>query len=869
VTQTQNQNSASTSNQVNVDGQTGSNLIASSGPSVITTGDIDLLNIILNYLNNNFLGQGREYLVNILDYFRGDVDLSGYGQDAGGGGSGGGWQVDNTNASSLENILDVAASTGSNTISGASGSVAIQTGDIDISNHIFNFVNNNIAGQDWFFAVVNVFDVLEGDVLLPAWQESGREQARNILASAEMASTSPVGNLLVTNNNESSTSNQVVVDANTGNNRIASSGAGSVIQTGDAITRTHAFNIINYNYVGNKWRLLRINVFGDWQGIIQGLPEGYDYFQDEYGITVYQSPDSLADCQDCAYSVRNDNYASTTNRIRVEADTGSNSILHGADGSSIRTGSINVSNSLMNFINSNFTGNDWEFSMVNVFGEWQGDLAFGRPELWITRSESRQDKVGPGEYVTVNFLFGNNGDAKAHNVAISEDYAGDLLEVFAANDGQNSKGELNWKIGDLPPNTQGSLSYRVRVKDNIPPGEMQARNVAAIRAEEPDRDDSNNKAAGILNINGGASQSSEYRIANTARSHPGLRVIKTNDADGELGPGDEVNFRISIANSGSEPLKDVLVLDILTQLETEEEMNREFWNLGTVQAGEQIYIDYTVRVGGQITTGTYLNEVTVEGLDEKSGGYIPTVASSKIKVNNDQEEEPRPSPSLTLGLISRQPYANPGDKAVYELIVANNGTAVASSVVLTQYASPSLEWLGGAENYSRQQLGELKPGDIKNLPYTIWVKPDTKAGKYGISSVISAANHADVVHDSEIEVRTIRVLASRFDSGAEAAANSELDSKSGQVQQPQEQAIRLATDPSGGNSQPETPDSYSQSKELIRPASAHSPDSIPSGQANPEYGSMSWLGILLVLLLIYLLMRYVSHIAEKKDQTTQ
>jgi len=863
-----NQNQASTTNQTKIKGVSGANTIASSGTSTIMTGNINILNIILNFLNNNFFGQGKEFFVNILDYFAGDIDLSGYDQDVELPAGSGSAAIDNSSTSTLANQVDISALTGANTIASGTGSSLIQTGDIDIGNHLFNFVNNNVTGSNWFFAVVNVFDILEGDVLLPAWNKGGGEAMHDILNSPEFASSSAKENFLLTNTNQSDTLNQVAVDADTGANRIASSSGDAAITTGDAVVRTHAFNIINYNYTGNKWRLLRINVFGDWQGIIEGLPDGYDYFQDEYGITVYQTPEAAGQCDNCDYAVNNDNYASTTNQINIEADTGGNSILHSGGDAAIETGDINVSNNLLNFINSNFTGNDWEFSMVNVFGEWQGNLSFGRPELWVTRSASKQGKVGPGEYITVNFLFGNNGDAKATDVRLNENYAGKYLQASQTGDGANGQGKVVWDIGDLPPNSQGSLSYRIKVKEDIPAGNSQAENVATIEAQQEDRDDSNNRATDRFSLRGGSSSDSGFRIAGNISAHPGLRVIKTNDAEGELGPGDKVDFRISIENTGEEDLYEVLVLDVLRQMETEEEVTRNFWDLGTVKAGEQIYIDYTVQIGKQITSGTYLNEVTVEGYDESSGGYIPTVASSKIKVVNDTAEpEGVLGPQLTLGYIARQDFAKPGGLAKYELLITNNGDQTATSVVVKQVSSRELEFVNGKKDGLVWQVGELKPGKVENFPFEVSVDTGTLSGRYGLSAFVEAAGADKVFQDIELEVRAAE--------GADASGSVETREDKGQkngsvsVGQTQAQADYLKGSlPVVEETEEESAASRPQGGGIkVKSANAQTPE--PESSAKPMPGTgfdwFFWAKFFILLFVIYVILIYVSDFA--KDQS--
>ncbi len=767
VIDVKNDNDASTTNDVILSGNTGGNLIGTtSGAARITTGNIDILNIIVNFINSNFFGPGREFFINLFTHLVGALDLSGY--DDGNSGAVAGdspgdcgpdciISVDNTGTSTINNNIDISADTGANTIASAGGPAVIETGDITILNDIANIANLNITGNDWFFAVVNVFDVLEGDLILPSLGSGADEVFDGAEAEAEERAQ-----LIVANDNFADSVNNIDVIANTGDNTATDNIGTTTVKTGDAEVDVKAFNFVNYNFTGDGWRFVRINLFGTWNGSVLGLPDGYSYTEDEDGVTIY-SDNFLQDIFNDAFAklaVANENTATTTNNITIDANTGANGILHGGDGAAITTGDISIQNALLNFLNSNFTGNDWQFGLINIFGDWQGDLSFGRPELWLTESVSAS-KAGKGDYVTYTYLFGNRGDAVANDVKLADNFDERYLRMAEAGGGEASGGRVSWTIDNLPPNSQGSLSYTLEVRSDIPYGQNEADNMAIIGAAEGDRDESNNSAAGTVIVDGGSASGAGKVYAAASASPdaggsaalPGLSIVKTNDAGGAVGPGDTVNYQIIIKNTGGAPLKDVLVSDIMTDEAGSVEVNRDFWDLDTLHNGEEADIDYTIEIGGGIGSGVYINQAIVEGYDSVRGKYISAVASSKIKVEHTLRAAEAGGPELTANIITRRAILFPGGEAEGEIIVTNNGHEPAQGVKIMVSLPRGLTFFNNHGNVNQWEIGVINPGEFKNIFFYAKADDSLSPGTYTTATVIKADNYEPIVINRDFEVK--------------------------------------------------------------------------------------------------------------------
>ena len=360
-----NDNTASTANDVLLDGNSGENNISSTtGQAVITTGDVSIFNIIINYLNTNFFGKGQEFFLNIFSHLVGSIDLSGYGEEdneASDLGSSGceaencNVAINNSSTSTLDNDININANTGINTIENSGASI-IETGDINILNDVVNVANLNVTGNDWFFAVVNIFGFLEGDLILPGMNVDNSESETEELVNQVEEAAIEVEKFIVANSNQADLMNNIDILADTGDNEISDTDGTAAISTGNAMVDTKAFNLVNLNFTGDKWQLTQINLFGNWEGLIHGLPDNYSYFEDENGVTIYNDffNDDIFTQAFVQLKVNNGNSASTTNNIEIAANTGANAVLHGSGDALIDTGDISIKNALLNFINSNF-----------------------------------------------------------------------------------------------------------------------------------------------------------------------------------------------------------------------------------------------------------------------------------------------------------------------------------------------------------------------------------------------------------------------------------------------------------------------------------------------------------------------------------
>ncbi|MBI2029707.1 hypothetical protein HYT02_04780 [Candidatus Gottesmanbacteria bacterium] len=409
-----NNNQIYVTNDVNVESTSGANSVNDNdGRALLTTGDVDMMVTLMNILNMNITGEDFTHLiVNIFGDLSGDVDLNtiagklGMTEDefeilleneehmaekqeqllekqekeA---------KIKNNNDAQVVNNVNVTGVSGLNTLSGNEDKTALMTGRIKILVALINFINTNYSGSDWYFAMINVFGSLNGDLILPDPNYFLSTEG-NVAIDSQVGDLTQVReqNTTVTNNNNVEIENNISVTGDSGTN-LAYANENFVKQnTGSVTTESNLTNWLNINILGNNWVLLVINVFGTWYGQILGFP-GQDPINSPQSGTLVLSaggtnntgPNITSGSDTTSKSsentdVQNNNTAKIENNVNIKGISGQNTTNNNEDPVFVTTGWVDITTDLLNIVNMNVTGKKWMLVMVNVFGDFFGDITF-------------------------------------------------------------------------------------------------------------------------------------------------------------------------------------------------------------------------------------------------------------------------------------------------------------------------------------------------------------------------------------------------------------------------------------------------------------------------------------------------------------
>ncbi|MBD3208017.1 MAG: DUF11 domain-containing protein, partial [Candidatus Nealsonbacteria bacterium] len=559
-------NESEVKTQIENEAVTGENEVTGNGDgdAVVFTGNANIVVGVMNTANSNITESDfSQFLYNAFGAVEGDLNLGEQINLFSGGFCLSGATCSHLVSDSegnIENDVLIKALTGSNAASTDSGVAYINTGNINVVADIFNVLNSNIVGSNWTKFIINIFNDWEGDLIMPSSYDL--EDFAN--QSSEVCGGACNGTSTV-ESNEAQINNNVSVTVDTGQNTVIARDGSGIIDTGIASAQSNISNIANSNIEGGNYFFMAVNNFGTWQGNIFSLPAGYEISEDAQGIKIYNvGPDQLASGSGKPSSsiVRN-NSGSIKNSVIINVSTGGNKAETGDGLGYIQTGHASVLTDIMNILNSNIIGSNWLSGMVNIFGSWQGDLAFGRPDLWLAESAVTENSpTKPGETITYTLTYKNNGDAPATGVKLLDDFDEKFVSVEDTGGGTviDNPGEIEWDLGTLEAGETGSVSYTVAVNSDIPGGNNKIQNEASVDSHEDDWDDGDNVDSLSLDV---------YKFVSHFEGMPylwycpKLKITKEYLGENPITPPANADYRITLVNDSFGPALGVMVEDNL------------------------------------------------------------------------------------------------------------------------------------------------------------------------------------------------------------------------------------------------------------------------------------------------------------------
>jgi len=525
--------------------------------------------------------------------------------------------IRNTNDAVVTNDVTVGATTGSNTATATDGTATINTGDAYAGANVVNLVNTNITNANYLLMAVNSFANFTGDVVFP-----GAEWFTDLLAKNHASANTDT---TITNTNNALVENAVMVESDTGGN--TTSGTNATIATGDAIANTTIVNKVNTNIFGDSLLFL-FRIHGSWTGNVFGLPEGMAWRETGDGIELFLAPTvddpeltyelpTATDTVPISYelptgtgttpistrtsNVTNTNRATVTNNVSVYALTGDNQ-ASGSDGATVTTGDAHAAANIVNVVNTNVLGRNWVLAIFNIFGNWTGNISFGRPDLWVGARAVVPPDVRGGTCFNYEVTVNNLGDGPAQSVALNVTF--NPHEQRFSDAASTSASTIRLAIGTLKAHATHAITLPVCLSDTVAGGTDVGTTFTASSTQS-DADTANN--ADVISVvtqkSGGGSA---LRLSDATMTIDKRANIHTTTASSS------VDYTITITNRGG-PVYKALLVDILYN-DRHEPVHEQRWGLDTIHKNETIIIEYTTVFNASTTPGMYTNEAFVSGV---------------------------------------------------------------------------------------------------------------------------------------------------------------------------------------------------------------------------------------------------------------
>ena len=693
-----NTNDAVVESESGVEATTGENSASENpGDAIIDTGNAVATGNIINVVNTNIIdSEGLFLLLAPFLGLSGDFDLRNYGFFNDNSdptclltcGSLDNLTVNNTNNADIVNSMIIRASTGENSANGNGGDSLINAGNAYASANIINVANTNIINSEYLVLTFNNIGNWTGDLVLPGMNFFERMFARLHADNGAGASSNGNGNgnggsaLEVNNTNEAAVENNAGVEANTGSNGASSTDGSSAIVTGNASAGANVINQINSNIVGTGSFTILIRIHGNWLGKIFSKPDGVSWEETRGGLRIYSDSDANplvsgsnengnGNNKPHYTSLGNINNASITNNVSVLALTGENEI-NGTGNGTIRTGNAYASANIINIVNTTVIGKNWVLAIFNIFGDWNGNIAFGRPDLWLAAAANpTPNPANPSSEITFTYSYRNNGDTYASNTVI-EERLDDRLTIQSSALPYTIDGDrIRWNLGRLNPRASGTISYTAAVGSpaSLPYGETIVENESIISSYETDANTADNNESIALAINNPLPPS----YGGGYLDWPLLQISKTRRGSGDITASSTVDYTINLSNRGPGSAYNVIVKDEMKD-PSGKVVNSLIWNLGEVKSSEDITIDYTVRIAGNASAGTYTN--TAIAIYNDSRGYTDNSGLASYSINVIAGEN-----------AGGGDGASGEDNTTSEPTVSESGTSSISSQILPPLAS--------------------------------------------------------------------------------------------------------------------------------------------------------------------------------------
>jgi hypothetical protein len=158
------------------------------------------------------------------------------------------------------------------------------------------------------------------------------------------------------------------------------------------------------------------------------------------------------------------NLAIINNYIVTKAITGGNGINSLGGNSSIQTGNAWAMTNVSNMANLNLFNSNWFYGMINVIGDWKGNVIFAYPDMTMSMALTK-DELRIGEETEIMVNYSNIGYDNSSDSRLEIDLP-DNMEYISDSSGitpNRSGGRYVWQFGEMGAKTTKSFMIRAKL----------------------------------------------------------------------------------------------------------------------------------------------------------------------------------------------------------------------------------------------------------------------------------------------------------------------------------------------------------------------------------------------------------------------
>lgn len=477
-----------------------------------------------------------------------------------------------SDTANLDATVLATATSGKNSQTDTDQTATLQTGDSFASANLVNLVNSQFIGSDYLFVVINIFNALDADIILPSLLRFMEERST---ASTQPSQNEPSTTII---QNATVGPSHVEAQSETGENTIEDV-PNAAIQTGTAYSHGTDTIMANSQLFSDWWYMVLVNNFGSWNGTLDGWKSGSEQMLLPFGSSILsETSDRQTTDMDPAPPTNQSQVAISSQAlikylVSAQAISGKNSIRNAA-AAALQTGNATALANAFSMVNTTAIGHRFFFPIFNIFGSWNGDLVVAHPDVQVSIS-SGASEVSDGAIIPMKTSWANQGqeEARGTHIAITLPPGATYVEGSSSQPVSTSGNTLTVPLGNVAPGANGELTFSVRFGWNetisfvqslkhllIPPAYAQTKTqeqsvTAAISTTDEESDSSNNWATTTVTI------SREYSDGNNSdqtisNGQPILTVFAENNVGEYIYPGDTITFFLTLKNIGAETSSD-------------------------------------------------------------------------------------------------------------------------------------------------------------------------------------------------------------------------------------------------------------------------------------------------------------------------
>ncbi|HUO50543.1 MAG TPA: hypothetical protein VMU25_03235 [Candidatus Paceibacterota bacterium] len=518
------------------------------------------------------------------------------------------------NTATLQNTVSVVANSGENQIANTSSSAAISTGSAFAGLNLVNLANVAFLDSQYLIVTLNAFQDVNGDIVFPA------------LSSFSGSGSSLGDGSSVTSTNQGTVANDVNAQADTGSNTISGTGTQTIL-SGDSQSKVNVFNELNSLLAGSGVSIL-LRIGGAWNGQIQNAPDWLQVATSSDSVFITGDAPGSGDPIQGLGALASSS-ADISNDAHVAALSGGNNISNASSSALITTGDAFAGANVVNIANQTIIGRNWLLAVINIFGNFNGNVDFGRPDVWVGDTVNAPQYVENGTSLAYSITVKNNGDADAHGVVLDEAFDSAHLTIATSSLPYTvqQNGDLAFSLGDLAAGQTVQVTYYATVQ-NTSPGTSITNHTKASEEESDNNLSDNSDSVTVITGTPPSGGGGSY-VVSTANAQPEYGDPQL--AIGRLAPqvnaliGTPFTEKLIVRNVSHATAHNVFVRDFLKNPDGRV-VNEQDFSVGDIVPGKGVVITYTFDFALNATPGLYTLMTDV------SGDNIPETSSQNGSV---------------------------------------------------------------------------------------------------------------------------------------------------------------------------------------------------------------------------------------------